>query len=77
MQGSLAGPIGPARYLLLALSGQQKIENLDKKVAILAENAAEIAKYIPCKILNSLNCMKSQMSYFIARSYLFVAISYR
>ena len=43
MQGSLAGPIRPARYLLLALSGQQKIENLDKKVTILAENASEIA----------------------------------
>ena len=45
---TLAGPNGPARYLLLAQQGQQKIENLDKKEAILAENAAEIATCVLC-----------------------------
>ena len=41
--GSLAGPFGPARYLLLAQYGQQKIEDLEN----VAENVVESAKYVP------------------------------
>ena len=44
MQGSLAGPIGPARYILLAQKGQQLIENLEN----MSENKAESAKCVPC-----------------------------
>ena len=43
MQGSLVGPIRSARYLL-----QQKIENLDKKVATLAEIAPKTAMCVAC-----------------------------
>ena len=62
-QGSLAGPIGPARYLLLARKGQQKIENLDKKVAILVKNAAEIATCVPCRT----GFLTKKLTYFVRK----------
>ena len=34
---------------MLAQQGQQKIENIDQKVAILAENSVEIVKCVPCR----------------------------
>ena len=39
-KGSLAGPIGPVRYLLLARKGQQKLEDL--------ENMEKSATCVPC-----------------------------
>ena len=44
--------IGLARYLLLALCSQQKIETLDGKIAILPENAVETAKCVSCLLSN-------------------------
>ena len=42
-KGSLAGPIGPARYLLLARKGQQNLEDLEN----VAENVAELLNVFP------------------------------
>ena len=52
-KGSLAGPIGPARYLLLTRQGQQQIEDLET----LTENVAESAKCVPCLRQESSNTL--------------------
>ena len=46
-KGSLAGPIGPARYLLLARKDQQNLEDLENVAENVEENMAESLHVFP------------------------------